>query len=84
MTIFDVIRYPISDFPTEAELEALPKDLYDKWIETHWTIRGDVTLQDFVRWIASWKRSGWTDAHAALSRSVRELRQMIKDYDEPI
>jgi len=31
MTIFDVIRYPISIPPTEEELEALPRELFNKW-----------------------------------------------------
>ena len=31
MTIFDVIRYPISDIYKADELDALPDDLYTKW-----------------------------------------------------
>ena len=31
MSIFDVIRYPISWPPTMVELKALPPDLYTKW-----------------------------------------------------
>lgn len=31
MSLFDVIKYPISDFPTEKELLDLPHDLYDAW-----------------------------------------------------
>ena len=78
MTIFDVIRYPISDFPTEAELEALPKDLYDKWIETYWTIGGPSSPKVFAGWFASWKIQE-TSVYC-----IEDLRQMIKDYDEPI
>jgi len=32
MTIFDSIKYPISDLPTVAELSALPVDLYGEWL----------------------------------------------------
>ena len=32
MTIFDTLRYPISDRPTEEELSALPDDLYSNWL----------------------------------------------------
>ena len=32
MTIFDSIKYPISDPPTEEELTNLPKELYDRWV----------------------------------------------------
>jgi hypothetical protein len=31
MSIFDVIRYPISDPPTYEELNNLPDDLFDMW-----------------------------------------------------
>lgn len=31
MTLFDVIRYPISDKPTVEELEALPTDVFMTW-----------------------------------------------------
>jgi hypothetical protein len=34
MTVFDVLRYPISSPPTVEELEALPEDLYYEWIST--------------------------------------------------
>ena len=30
MTILDSIKYPISDPPTEKELEVLPEDIFDK------------------------------------------------------
>jgi hypothetical protein len=36
MSIFDTIRYPISCPPTEAELSALPENLYRKWGERFW------------------------------------------------
>jgi hypothetical protein len=32
MTIFHVLKYPISDSPTEDAINALPSDLYKKWI----------------------------------------------------
>lgn len=32
MSLFDVLRYPISYPPTKAELDALPTELYMKWI----------------------------------------------------
>lgn len=31
MTIFDVIRYPVSNIYLEDELAALPEDLYNEW-----------------------------------------------------
>lgn len=32
MTIFDVIRYPISNPPTDDELFLLPENIYNKWL----------------------------------------------------
>ena len=37
MTIFDTLKYQISDVPTTAELVALPKELFDQWVaRTEW------------------------------------------------
>ena len=33
MTIFDSIKYPLSDPPTSKELYDLPEKIIDKWIE---------------------------------------------------
>ena len=32
MSLFDVIKYPISDPPTPEEINALPRDLSMKWL----------------------------------------------------
>ena len=34
MSLFDVIKYPISTPPTVEQLSALPKDLFSRWIKT--------------------------------------------------
>ena len=34
MSLFDVIKYPISTPPTTEELEALPHELFQKWLES--------------------------------------------------
>jgi len=31
MSLFDVIRYPISDVPTLEELEAIPDEIFNQW-----------------------------------------------------
>lgn len=31
MTIFDTIRYPVSDLPTLEQLEAIPESIYVEW-----------------------------------------------------
>jgi len=36
MSLFDVIKYPISDTPTEMELENLPIPLFNEWVKEYW------------------------------------------------
>lgn len=33
MSLFTIIKYPISDCPTREELAALPKRVYKKWLK---------------------------------------------------
>ena len=74
MTIFDVIRYPISIPPTEEELEAVPKIIFNKW-------RDDIGLHskfqpsDFVRWY----NNGMDNVYV---NEITQLKQMIADYDD--
>lgn len=35
MTLFDTLRYPISDRITLEELEAVPRPIYDHWNEAY-------------------------------------------------
>ena len=74
MTIFDTLRYPISDCPTEEELTALPVDLYSNWLHA-------VDLpQSFIPQITSMVYSG-----ARVSSTIRGdiilLRKMISEYN---
>lgn len=34
MTVFDVLRWPISVPPTEEELSRLPYELFKEWVDT--------------------------------------------------
>lgn len=81
MSLFDVIRYPISDIPTFEQLNALPDDIFNSWAETtDW--RNTARRRDgMARWYQAW--------HNALNnddkKEINRLRQMIRDYDnEPI
>lgn len=77
MSLFDVIRYPISNPPTEAEFAALPSGLLAQWYpETGW-IRYTSTDKSPYYLAEYYYRQG---VHSELIL----LRQMIKDYDEPI
>ena len=72
MTIFDVIRYPISDVPTAEEMEALPRDLFKKWArENGW---GAYDYRQGRIAGAYYKGSPY-------EKDIPILRQMIKDYD---
>ncbi len=33
MSLFDVIKYPISDEPTNEQIKALPNDIFAKWYD---------------------------------------------------
>lgn len=77
MTIFDIIRYPISDPPTTDEFEALPIDLLTKWASTcGWNFKPPPsTVSCFY-------------ANPALCRShlndLNLLRKMISEYNDNI
>ena len=45
MSLFDVLRYPISNSPTENELLGLPEPLFAEWLyKVHWIgqLGGDI------------------------------------------
>ena len=79
MTIFDVIRYPISYPPTAEELSRLPGDLFEAWRNSsEWSER--VCDQE---WIAEWY-ARYLDTQYFLKADYEDLarlKQMIKDYD---
>ena len=75
MSLFDVIKYPISEPPTEAELRVLPANLYTKWcMDTRW------------QWVALPTPSRIADFYfnkpAHYRHDVSLLRKMIKEYDD--
>jgi hypothetical protein len=85
MSLFDVIKYPISDIPTVEELEALPKDIWDKWIdESSWGgpdyKNGRLKILLWFKLVASIVDHNIPE----LQQDVRLLRKIIKDYNEPI
>lgn len=77
MSLFDVIRYPISDPPTEKELSALPEDLYYKWFKTmNWSHH--TTPSIVAEWFAV------LDYPTRFrTRALETLQRLIREYDEP-
>lgn len=72
MTIFDTIKYPISEPPTKAELSALPDNLYAKWQSS---IGLSFAPGMMVIIYATCRNS------ASCKRDTTILRKMISEYD---
>ena len=77
MTIFDVLRYPISYPPTAKELAALPRPLILAWAATH----GFEDCDGDPLWISSWYNRN-KDMRPSPAREIHDLRNMIKVYEE--
>jgi hypothetical protein len=79
MHLFNVLKYPISNLPTAAELDALPHDLYMNWlIAAEWTRsanRADPKL------ISRYYRMDMPEQ--TKDYDIALLRKMISEY-EPI
>ena len=89
MGVFDVLRYPISDLPTEEELGALPSDLFKKWkSQTVWVEPTYFdTPKDIGRYYTELRPEATAEGkvlEAENTRAIALLRKMIKEYNEPI
>ena len=81
MTIFDVIRYPISEPPTQEEFENLPRAVYSRWVSA-WNLDKKVFRpNDFARYYKLVYNATDHDFLPMYREKLLELRQMIKDYD---
>jgi hypothetical protein len=49
MSLFDVIKYPVSEDVTDEEFYSLPKPIRDKCIEMSWGNYTSYTLSHLVR-----------------------------------
>jgi hypothetical protein len=79
MTIFDSIKYPISEYPTAEELEALPDELYKKWIGTSsWN---DTEAVNNREWVALWMSSHLQDPEIFPGRgtSPKDMEEILQD-----
>lgn len=74
MTLFDSIRYPISDTPTAEELEALPPRLYYRFIDSQGRFTANPTPEQMAAWF---------QLHPLIAAyEARIIRAMILDYDD--
>lgn len=84
MSIFDVIKYPISDYPTIEELKRLPRPIFDKWISrTKWQVpkdldKGVAYMSGAYKLFTAHKDKKYNRVHP----DVRLLRNMLKDNEE--
>jgi hypothetical protein len=85
MSLFDVIKYPLSDHPTAAELAALPVQLFEGWCAN--TNRVTVASSKYYYVACTYKCMLISNNTREVERARDELRilkKMIKEYDEPI
>lgn len=86
MSLFDVIRYPISDPPTPEELEALPGEIFNRWVHTSdWC---DVPRTSAIvpsrLYIGNWYQTYHIDGRLKNIdwHDIQMLRRMIREYEE--
>jgi hypothetical protein len=81
MSLFDIIRYPISETPTVEELSNLPEELFKRWLAcTEWG-------HDDISAITAWYKRYLYSESGTLIRRVEKnelvlLRKMIREYEE--
>ena len=88
MSLFDIIRYPISDPPTEQELTALPVGMMCKWLQmTDWKeiSPARTNIADVVEYyeFASNDSSAPDGCKELALQELVLLRKMIREY-EPV
>ena len=86
MSLFDVLRYPLSDNPTEQELAALPIELRNDWMMNNgWGFLLDD--KKFIDENPNRYMAGYYDRHKSYpgdNVQIHDLRNRIKEYNEPI
>ena len=84
MSLFAVLKYPISVPPTVEQLRRLPVELLDKWIgESDWKNKG-THVGDKCTMIGEWYETFYSRPTTKIVdiRDVELLRRMVREYDE--
>lgn len=88
MSIFSVLKYPISSPPKAEELAALPRELFIEWIHSSDWKTVKVAHEDHQH-IADWYKDHWEwmtvekpDRYTRDIKDLEVLRQMVHDWDE--
>ena len=71
MSLFDVLKYPISDPPKLSELAALPTDLFNDWVKESFVALNCVS--------SAYLYFQSNDFDNIKARRLARLRQMIKE-----
>jgi hypothetical protein len=79
MGLFDMLRYPISDKPTKEEIEAIPDDIFNKWVETSF-----VYLRSREEVIVFFNSHCSFIKYIGAQTCIDDYRKLIKEYDELI
>ena len=86
MTIFDTIRYPVSDKPTIEELQRIPEPIIQMWRDnTMWREHGTVSPAGMSAWYwrpRTQEHVRTEDAIAADKAEVAFLRRLIAKWDD--
>jgi len=81
MSLFDNIKYPISELVTENELAAIPNELFVKWVSDPrfgWEdndIRLHIQIDPLTPYIVSWWVRLYPDSGKLNSQLLRKLIQ---------
>jgi hypothetical protein len=83
MSLFDVIKYPISFPPQRSQLQALPPELYNEWInKSTWQNVSSESRGD-PQWVAEWMIAFLdTPCNKDILHDTDLLRKMIKEWDK--
>lgn len=96
MSLFDVIKYPISIPPTLEELESLPRQLLIDWMKSngfHFFTANEVDTCAMLEEVAYAPSRAFSYYNNRFLRDslperklleLKQLRQLIRDYNEPI
>jgi hypothetical protein len=85
MTIFDVIRYPLSDIPTKEEFSRLPDDLLLKMFDI-FGVRKNISTQAQFQLLVNhiYFDHLWRAPNSdAIKKQIKQARKAIAEY-EPI
>ena len=74
MSLFDVIKYSISDIPTEEELSALPESLLREWYNKFNNPNTNIDPAGYAKLLVILRKD-------VVEKEVAELRKMIAEYD---